>query len=173
MRVCIYASASDKIAEKYITAVEELGESLAKEGHSLIYGGGGSGLMGAAARGFRKGNGEVIGVVPTFMDKFEPIFDDCTEVIRTESMSERKKIMEDGCDEFIIVPGGIGTFDEFFQVLTLRELERHNKHIVIYNIDGYYTKLLEYLEECIKNGFVKEKVLEFYEVININTSEKI
>lgn len=173
MRVCIYASASDKIAEKYITTVELLGESLAKKGYSLIYGGGGSGLMGAAARGFRKGGGEVIGVVPTFMDKFEPIFDDCTEVIRTDDMAERKKIMEDGCDEFIIVPGGIGTFDEFFQALTLRELERHNKHIVIYNIDGYYTKLLEYLEDCIKNGFVKEKVLEFYEVVNINTADTL
>lgn len=173
MRVCIYASASDKIAEKYITTVEALGESLAKKGYSLIYGGGGSGLMGAAARGFRKGGGEVIGVVPTFMDKFEPIFDDCTEVIRTDSMAERKRIMEDGCDEFIIVPGGIGTFDEFFQVLTLRELERHNKHIVIYNIDGYYTKLLEYLEDCIRDGFIKEKVLEFYEVININTAETL
>ena len=74
MKLCIYASASDRIDKKYMVAVENLGEKLAKEGHSLIYGGGGCGLMGAAARGFRKGNGEVIGVVPKFMHEFEPIF---------------------------------------------------------------------------------------------------
>ena len=169
MRVCVYAAASDKIEKKYITTVERIGEELANNGYSLIYGGGSTGLMGAVARGFRKGNGEVIGVTPIFMDKNEPVFEDCTDIIRTADMPERKKIMEAGCDLFVILPGGIGTFDEFFQVLTLRELDRHNKHIVIYNIDGYYTKLLECLEDCISKGFVKPKVREYYEVIDINT----
>jgi len=169
MRVCIYAAASDNIDKKYVTAVEKLSEDLAKSGHSLIYGGGASGLMGAAARGFRKGNGEVIGVAPKFMDKFEPIFEDCTEIIRTETMAERKKIMEDGCDAFIIVPGGIGTLDEFFQVLTLRELERHNKDIIIYNIDDFYTKLVDYIEDGIERGFIRPSVREYYRVVNIST----
>lgn len=170
MRVCIYASASDKIDEKYVKAVEKLGEELAKNGHSLIYGGSSSGLMGAAARGFRKYGGEIIGVAPKFIDKFEPIFEDCTKIIMTEDMAERKKIMEEGCDQFIIVPGGVGTFDELFQVLTLKDLGRLDKHIKIYNIDGYYTKLLEYIEDCIEKGFIRSKVHEYYEVIDVDTS---
>lgn len=169
MRLCIYASASDRIDKKYMDAVEKLGEKLAGEGHSLIYGGGGCGLMGAAARGFRKGNGEVIGVVPKFMYEFEPIFDGCTQIIETEDMADRKEIMENGCDAFIIVPGGIGTFDEFFQALTLRELKRHDKNIIIYNIDGYFTKLLEYMDDCIEKGFIKPFVKDFYSVIDMTT----
>lgn len=170
MRFCIYASASDRIDKKYMVAVENLGEKLAKEGHSLIYGGGGCGLMGAAARGFRKGNGEVIGVVPKFMHEFEPIFDNCTQVIETEDMADRKEIMENGCDAFIIVPGGIGTFDEFFQALTLRELKQHDKHITIYNIDGYFDKLLDYMNDCIEKGFIKAIVRDFFTVINVSSN---
>lgn len=170
MRLCIYASASDNIDKKYIKAVEMLGEKLAKDGHSLIYGGSGSGLMGAVARGFRKYGGEVVGVAPKFMDKFEPIFEDCTKIIMTEDMAERKKIMEKGCDQFIIVPGGIGTFDELFQILTLRELGRLDQPIIIYNIDGYYTKLLEYMEDCILKGFIKSKVRDCYKVVDVDTS---
>lgn len=169
MRVCIYAGASNKIEQKYILFVEKLGENLAEKGCSLVYGGGGSGLMGAAARGFRKGGAEVIGVIPTFMDKFEPVFEDCTEIIRTADMSERKNVMEEKADMFMIVPGGIGTFDELFQILTLKELERHDKRIVIYNIDGYYTKLLECLEDFVKKGFVRESIHKYFEVVNVNT----
>ena len=171
MTICIYAAASDRIEKKYIDAVERLGEKLAKQGHSLIYGGGGSGLMGAAARGFRKGDGEVIGVVPKFMHEFEPIFEDCTKIIETDDMAERKTIMEDGCDAFLIVPGGIGTFDELFQCLTLKELGRHNKHIVLYNVDGYFTKLLEYMDDCIEKGFIREKVRGLFEVVCVNSNE--
>ena len=169
MRLCIYASASNRIDKKYINAVEALGEKLAKEGHSLIYGGGSGGLMGAAARGFRKGNGDVIGVVPRFMHEFETAFEDCTQTIETEDMAERKEIMENGCDAFIIVPGGVGTFDEFFQALTLRDLKRHDKDIIIYNIDEYFTKLLEYMDDCIEKGFIRPAVKDFYSVIDIKT----
>ena len=168
MRLCIYASASDRIDTKYMVAVENLGEKLAKEGHSLIYGGGGCGLMGAAARGFRRGGGEVIGVVPKFMHEFEPAFDDCTELIETEDMADRKEIMENGCDAFIIVPGGIGTFDEFFQALTLRDLQQHNKHITVYNIDHYFDGLLNYIDSCIEKGFIRECVRSFYTVVDID-----
>ena len=169
MTICIYAAASDRIEKKYVDAVERLGEKLANQGHSLIYGGGGTGLMGAAARGIRRGNGEVISVVPKFMYEFEPIFEDHTKLIETEDMAERKLIMEEGCDAFIIVPGGIGTFDEFFQCLTLKELGRHNKPIVLYNVDNYFTKLLEYMDDCIEKGFIREKVRGMFEVVFVNS----
>lgn len=164
MKICIYAAASDKIEGKYIQSVELLGEKLAKEGHSLIYGAGGTGLMGAAARGFRKGNGEVIGVAPKFMHEIEPLFKDCTQFIETEDMADRKEIMENGCDAFVIVPGGIGTFDEFFQTLTLKELGQHNKPIVVFNFDNYYTKLLSYMDDCIVKGFIKPRVRALFAV---------
>lgn len=172
MKICIYAAASDQIESKYIRAVENLGEQLAKEGHSLIYGGGATGLMGAAARGFRRGGGEVIGVIPTFMFDIEPTFHDCTQIIETEDMADRKEIMENECDEFIIVPGGAGTLDEFFQVVTLRDLNRHCKPIVLYNIDGYFTKLVEFMHEAVKKGFINEKVItEYVKVVDITTGE--
>ena len=172
MKICIYAAASDRIDQKYVRAVENLGEQLAKEGHSLIYGGGATGLMGAAARGFRRGGGEVIGVVPTFMFEIEPTFNDCTQIIETEDMADRKEIMEDGCDKFIIVPGGVGTLDEFFQVLTLRDLDRHHKPITLYNIDGYYTKLIEFIDQATEKGFIAQDVREFLNIVNIDFNEE-
>lgn len=164
MRVCIYAAASNNIDDKYIEKVEQLGKELAQDGNALIYGAGGTGLMGAAARGFVAGNGQVIGVTPKFMEKIEPIFENCTSVIVTDTMAERKEIMETGADAFLIVPGGIGTFDEFFQCVTLKELGQHNKPIIIYNCDDYYTKLLDYMNDCIQKGFIRERVNEFYQV---------
>ena len=85
-------------------------------------------------------------------------------------MADRKEIMEDGCDQFIIVPGGIGTFDEFFQALTLRELKQHDKHITIYNIDGYFDKLLDYMNDCIEKGFIKAFVRDFYTVVDVSSN---
>lgn len=164
MIICIYAAASDKIDKKYIKDVEHLGEELAKNGNGLIYGAGATGLMGAAARGFRAADGQVIGVTPKFMEDIEPTFGDCTELIFTDTMADRKEIMENGADAFLIVPGGIGTFDEFFQCITLRELDQHDKPIIIYNFDNYYTKLIEYMEDCIDKGFIRERVRDFYNV---------
>ena len=149
MTVCIYAAASNRIAQEYIEECERLGEELAKYRFSLIYGAGSTGLMGAVARGFRKQNGEVIGVTPKFIHVMEPVFDDCTKIIHTETMAERKEIMENNASCFIIAPGGVGTLDEFFQIVTLTDLCRKDKPIIVFNINGYYTKLLNYLYECI------------------------
>lgn len=165
MRICVYAAASDDIDGTYIENTEHLGKQLANCGHSLVYGGGSTGLMGAIARGFRKGNGEVVGVTPKFMDSIEPIFEDCTSMIITETMADRKEIMEDKAEAFIIAPGGIGTFDEFFQCLTLKELGRHKKPVIIYNFNNYYSELLNYIDNCIKQGFIKERVKEYYKVV--------
>ena len=127
MRVCVYGSASDNIEEKYKQKTFELGKELAKRGHSLIFGAGSEGLMGAAARGFKAGGGHVHGVIPKFFEEggYEAIFYEADEITYTETMAERKAKMEDGCKAFIIVPGGIGTFEEFFQVFTLKQRGRH------------------------------------------------
>ncbi|MDO5145614.1 MAG: TIGR00730 family Rossman fold protein [Eubacteriales bacterium] len=158
LTICVYGAASEKIAPVFITETENLGEEIARRHHSIIYGGGAEGVMGACARGAAKAQGEVIGVVPFFMDEFEEINHKCTEIIRTKTMGERKEIMEKRADAFIIAPGGIGTLDEFFQILTLVELGQKQAPIILYNVDNYYDELLSYVRSCIEKGFIRKRV---------------
>lgn len=164
MKICIFGAASYSIDKQYINEVEKLGEMLALKGHELVFGAGGNGLMGAAARGFTQGNGKIYGVIPSFFrnEVIEAIYEKCDQLFFTETMAERKAKMEDLADAFIIVPGGIGTFEEFFQVLTLKQLGRHTKPIVIYNINGYYDKLQEFIDFAIKQEFINTKCKTIY-----------
>ncbi|MBQ7096708.1 MAG: TIGR00730 family Rossman fold protein [Clostridia bacterium] len=164
MRICVFGAASDKICESYIKAVEVMGEKLAKRGHGLVFGAGGNGLMGAAARGVKRAGGEIIGVIPRFFkdEEVEKIFDECTELIFTETMAQRKTKMEELADAFIVVPGGIGTFEEFFEVLTLKQLSRHTKPIAVYDINGYYKNMDAFLEVSYKEQFIREDCRELY-----------
>lgn len=167
MNICVFGAASNDIDVKYINAVELMGEMLAKDGHNLVFGAGGQGLMGAAARGFKKGKSKIVGVIPKFFKEadVELIYKDCDELIFTDTMSERKTIMEDRADAFIVVPGGIGTFEELFEVLTLKQLDRHKKPIAIYNIDGYYDSMEAMLNNSIKEKFVYETCKTLYEYV--------
>ena len=125
--------------------------------------------MGAVARGAYERNGNIVGVVPNFFEDEDMgvdgrIFQTCTELIKTDSMRERKRIMEDRADAFIIVPGGIGTFEEFFEVFTLKQLERHNKAIAILNINGYYDAMLNMLDVAVEHKFLREACRLLYKV---------
>ncbi len=166
MKICIYGAASPTIDRFYIQKVEELGKILAERGHSLVFGGGGNGLMGAAARGFRDGKGKIVGVIPKFFDEegVEAICDFCDDLIFTENMRERKQIMEDNSDAFIVVPGGIGTYEEFFEILTLKQLCRHNKPIAIYNLLNYYDELNATMEKAMDKNFIKRSCSGLYEL---------
>lgn len=166
MNICIYGASSKKTSEKYITEVEKLGEALALKGHSLVFGGGASGLMGAAARGFNKGGGKIIGAAPRFFDVDGILYDKCTEFIFTDTMRQRKKILEDKSDAFIVCPGGVGTFDEFFEIITLKQLGRHNKAIIIYNAGNYFDELLSLMDKAFKEDFLSEKTLSLYETVD-------
>ncbi|MDE6867823.1 MAG: TIGR00730 family Rossman fold protein [Clostridia bacterium] len=168
MKICIFGAASAHIDNHYITAVEELGEKLAKRGHSLVFGAGATGLMGAAARGFKKGGGFIHGVIPKFFSEegVEVIYDECDKMTFTETMSERKKVMEDEAEAFIITPGGIGTFEEFFEVLTLKQLGRHKKAIVMYNISDYYNSLERLMDEVAERKFITFRCNEMYDVLS-------
>ena len=164
MRICVYGAASPTIDPEYIQKVEALGREMAKRGHGLVFGGGGNGLMGAAARGVRDGGGHIIGVIPKFFDQenVEEICDFCDELIQPDTMRQRKQIMEDHADAFIVVPGGIGTFEEFFEILTLKQLCRHNKPIALYNVRGYYDELNRMMEAAMAKNFVRENCAELY-----------
>ncbi len=166
MRICVYGAASPTIDKKYMEITEAMGETLAKRGHSLVFGGGGNGLMGAAARGFHKGGGYIFGVIPKFFkeETVEEICDFCNRLEMPDTMRQRKQIMEDNADAFIVVPGGIGTYEEFFEILTLKQLCRHTKPIAIYNIDGYYDSLHEVMKQAIGKNFIRENCLELYKI---------
>lgn len=166
MKICVYGAASPTIDNEYIKKVEHLGKIMVERGHSLVFGGGNNGLMGAVARGVRHSGGKILGVIPRFFDeeKVEAICDFCDELIQPETMRERKQIMEDNSDAFIVVPGGIGTYEEFFEILTLKQLCRHNKAIAIYNLLGFYDEINTAMEQAIKKGFIKENCLELYKV---------
>lgn len=164
MRICIFGAASDLIDNKYVERVEALALKLAERGHDLVFGAGANGLMGAAARGFTKGGGKITGIIPSFFleDTVEPIYDKCDELIYTDTMNERKEGMEDIADAFIIVPGGIGTLEEMFEVITLKQLCQHKKPIAFYNIFNYYDKLMEFMVFSEKEKFIREGCYNLY-----------
>lgn len=166
MKICIFGAASALIDKKYIEKVEALAEKMARRGHSLVFGAGGSGLMGAAARGTKRGGGYIHGVIPHFFreERLESIYTACDKITYTETMAERKTTMEDDCDAFIIVPGGIGTLEEFFEVITLKQLGRHHKAIAFYNIDGYYDSLEAFMHEMSQKKFMAEACHEMYKI---------
>ena len=156
MNICVYGAASNDISPVIIKKTEDLGREMAKRGHALVFGGGNNGMMGASARGAHELGGEIIGIAPRFFNADGVFFAGCTEFFLTDTMRERKKLMEEKSDAFIVTPGGIGTFDEFFEILTLRSLGQHTKAIAVYNIDGYYNALEDLLDNAVKGGFMKK-----------------
>ena len=164
MNITLYGAARDCIDAVYKEEVEELGHELGRRGHSMIFGGGATGLMGAAARGLLDEGGELIGVVPSFMTSVEPIFDKCTRLVETDTLSARKDTMEQLADAFVIVPGGVGTLDEFFQILTLRVLRRTDKPIVLFNIRSFWDNVLALIGTDICKGFISPRVAECFVV---------
>ena len=164
MRICVYGAASPTIDPAFIAAVEEMGKEMVKRGHSLVFGGGGNGLMGAAARGVKAAGGHILGVIPKFFDQedVEEICDFCDELIQPDTMRQRKQLMEDNADAFIVVPGGIGTFEEFFEILTLKQLCRHNKPIAIYNLQGYYNEINHAMEQAMAKNFIRDNCRDLY-----------
>ena len=119
MKICVYGAASSEIDQSFIEAGKELGRKMVERGHSLVFGGGSNGMMGAVARGVDEANGNIIGIAPAFFETegSEGIsYKNCTEFIHTETMRERKRLLDEKSDAFVITPGGIGTFDEFFEI---------------------------------------------------------
>ncbi len=166
MNICVYGASSTDIDKSYIEAGEALGRAIVKRGHGLVFGAGANGLMGAVSRGAYAEKGYIVGVVPSFFNVDGVLFDGCNELIRTETMRQRKQIMEDRADAFIMTPGGIGTFEEFFEILTLKQLAQHKKAIVVYNINGYYDALEAMMDVAVEREFVKEDVRKLYKIFD-------
>lgn len=164
LNVCIFGASSSKLDEVFYTEAKKLGELLASNGHGIVFGGGREGLMGASARGAVSKGGKVIGIAPSFFNEPGILYEGCTELILTETMRERKQLMEDMSEACIVLPGGIGTYEELFEILTLKQLGKTNRAIIFLNTDGYYTPLLSLLEHTADRRFMSRGCLELYSV---------
>ncbi len=162
MKICIYGASSDRLAREYFEAAEKLGAFMARGGHCLVFGGGQGGLMGACARGISGEKGELIGIAPRFFDEPGILCPDCTRFIFTETMRERKALMEQEAEAFIMLPGGIGTFEEFFETLTLKQLGQHAKPMAVLNTLGYYDDMYAMLKKTAAEGFMSEDCMELF-----------
>ena len=162
MNICMYGASSDLIDRTYLDAGYELGRKIAERGHTLVFGAGTTGMMGTAVRGVESLGGRSIGVSPHFFNKPGVLHQSCTEMIFTETMRQRKEIMEQRADGFIMTPGGIGTYEEFFEILTLKQLGRHEKPIGILNTAGYFDDLARLLKDTAEKGFMHEDCLQLY-----------
>ena len=162
MNICMYGASSTDLDRIYYDAAEYLGRRIAVRGHGLVFGGGAQGLMGAAARGLAAEGGPITGIAPRFFDKPDILYKECSEFIFTDTMRERKELMENLSDAFIMAPGGIGTYEEFFEVLTLKQLGQLNKPIAVFNVNGYFDLLLGLLEDTVSKGFMKASCLGIF-----------
>jgi len=166
MHVCVYCGSSKLVEQRYLDVAADLGARLAQAGHVLVWGAGTVGLMGEVARAVHANAGKVIGVIPEAMISEEVAYKDCDEMVVTQTMRERKAIMDERSDAFIALPGGFGTLEELSEVITHRLLDFHNKPILILNTDGFYDPLLELFEHFVEHKFAKQKHMETFGVVN-------
>lgn len=153
--VCIFCGSSAGARPSYRTAAEALGRALASQHRTLVYGGGNVGLMGAVADAALAGGGRVVGVIPQHLVAREVAHRGLTELRVVESMHERKQLMADLADAFVLLPGGLGSLEEFFEVWTWGQLGLHRKPYGLLNVDGYYDPLLALLDHAVAERFVR------------------
>ncbi len=154
--ITVFCGSSSGSDEKYKRQATLLGQTLAKHNIQLIYGGANVGLMGAVADGALNSGGKVIGVLPHFLQSKEIAHKQLTELILVETMHERKTRMNDLCDGVIVLPGGYGTLEEFFEMITWAQLGLHQKPIAVLNIDGFYNDLIKLVQTMADKGFLKQ-----------------
>ncbi len=163
--VCVYCGSSSRVAESYKEAARSLGRILAENSIELVYGGGQVGIMGILADAVIASGGTVTGIIPEFLFAKEVGKSDVDNLIRVESMHDRKQKMAEMSDAFVVLPGGFGTMDETFEILTWRQLSLHNKPTVIVDIDGYWRPLVTLMEHIIDEGFASPDNRRLYEVV--------
>jgi uncharacterized protein (TIGR00730 family) len=166
MNICVYGASSKTIDAQFTDAGHALGYLLAQHGYGLVFGGGDNGMMGAVARGAHDGGGRIIGIAPRFFNVDGVLYPHCDELIYTETMRERKQKMEDLSGAFIVSPGGIGTFEEFFEILTLKQLGRTKKPLVILNTAGYYDDMLNMMRHTVESNFMSAQTFDLIAVVN-------
>lgn len=152
--LCVYCGSKPGDRPEFAECAEQVGQWIAQHGGQLVYGGGRNGLMGIVANATLAAGGRVVGVIPRALVENEWAHTDCTELHIVETMHERKQMMAERADAFLALPGGIGTFEEFFEVWTWRQLGYHNKPIGLLNLNGYYDTMLSFLNSVVSHQFM-------------------
>lgn len=153
-RVCVFAGSRAGVSPEHAKLAGALGQTLARAGFGVVYGGGSTGLMGVLARATLAAGGEVLGVIPSEMESREWAFHEVTRLFITEGMHERKAQMAELSEAFVALPGGIGTLEELFEVFTWSQLGFHRKPVMLLDAVGYYTPLLTMLDRMVDEGFL-------------------
>lgn len=165
LRVCVFCSSSEEVDPRYRLVAAEAGRALAARGWRLVYGGGNLGLMGEVARAALEGGAEVTGIIPERLARREIALDEVTELVRTETLRERKALMDAGSDAFLVLPGGIGTLEELVEILTLKQLGFHDRAIVVLDPDGYWAPLRAQIARMVDYRLAAPSLLDLWTVV--------
>ena len=161
--VCLFCASSDGADPAYLQSARDFGAAAAAAGWRLVYGGGGVGLMGASARAAHEAGGRVIGIMPAFLRSRERLFDEVETVVVT-SMHERKQLMYDQSDAFMVAPGGIGTLEEVVELLSWKRLDLHHKPVVFLNLNGFWNGFFDLMKHSVAEGMTPPSFLDAWTV---------
>ncbi len=164
--VCVFCGSRAGAKDSYALAAQDVGVLIAEMGWRLVYGAGDVGLMGEVARAAQAAGGQSMGVIPTHLMAREQGKRDLTTLVTTENMHERKKVMFMNSDAIVVLPGGAGSLDEFFEVLTWAQIGLHEKPILLLNTDGYWQPLIKLLDHVIAEGFADATMRQLFIVVN-------
>ena len=162
--ICVFCGSSHGADPAYTEAARRFGTLMVQEGFDLVFGGGGVGLMGEVALAVSKAGGHILGIIPSFLCHVEPPLQVASEIVVTDSMNERKARMFEAADAFAVLPGGLGTLDEFAEAFTGAQLRLHAKPIVLVNIKNYFDPLLALIDHFVAQGFARAAVKELIHV---------
>ena len=164
--ICVYCGAREGTSDAYMAAAAELGQAMGDRNWRLVYGAGDIGIMGEVARSSQAAGADALGVIPGHLVAWEVAKQDLDRLIVTETMHERKKVMFMNADAVVVLPGGAGSLDEFFEVLTWAQLKLHAKPIVILNVGGYWDPLVGLIDHVIQNGFADASLRDLFQVVD-------
>lgn len=170
--VCVFCASSEQVEPAYRALAAELGSAVAARGWNLVYGGGSIGLMGEVARAALAGGGQVTGVIPQRLADREVALHEVTELVLVDTMRQRKAVMDERSDAFVVLPGGIGTLEELVEILTLRMLGYSDKPLVLLDPDGFWRPLEDLLRSMIKRQLAAEGLLDLY-VVRIDVASAL
>lgn len=165
-KIGIFCSASENIDKMYFDAARQLGQWIGETKRTLIYGGANLGLMEETARSVKENGGRVIGVIPSKLEENGKVSSQLDEIIRTHNLSDRKDVILEQSDILVALPGGVGTFDEVFHTMAAASIGYHRKRVILYNVKGFYDKLIAVLDEIQEKGFARESLTTYYKVAN-------
>jgi uncharacterized protein (TIGR00730 family) len=164
--ICVFCGAQNAVPEKHLKAGREFGHAMAQRQLGLVYGGGDCGVMGAVANSVLERDGWVTGVFPEHLRQIEEEHKHLSETLIVEDMHSRKQLMYKRADMFVIFPGGFGTMDETFEILTWRQIGLHEKPVIVFNHEGYWDHLVALFDNIINTGFATPQTRDIYEVID-------